>query len=262
MNFIESVILGIIQGITEFLPISSSGHLLIGRYIFDISSEMSGSFIEVFLHGGTLLSILFYWKKDLFINLKEIKYGNYKFLLYVICGTLPAALVGILYKDYINNYFYNFNNLQYLSITYFILSIILLSTIIKPKHTFNKLTYKFVLIIGLAQCCAILPGISRSGITIATAIILGINYKTAIKFSFMLAIPILVFTFIGSIFDNFNLFSSSNIFWQLITGFIVSFIFGYISIDLLVKLIQRRKLWYFSIYTLFLSILLGLYNGI
>ena len=262
MNFLESILLGIIQGITEFLPISSSGHLLIGRNIFNISSNMSGSFIEIFLHGGTLLSILFYWKKDLLNKYKELKSGDYKFTLSLIIGTLPAALVGLFFKDYINNYFYNLDNLQYLSSAYFLLSIILFSTRIKINRNLSILTYRIAIIIGLAQCLAILPGISRSGITIAVAIFLGINNKAAVNFSFLLAIPILVFTFFGSIFENSSLFFNSEIFWQLIAGFIASFIFGYISISLLVKLTQKNRFWYFSIYTLLLSILLGLYNGI
>jgi len=262
MNFIESILLGVVQGITEFLPISSSGHLLIGRNIFNISSNISGSFIEIFLHGGTLLSILFYWKKDLLIKYQELRDGDYKFTLQVIIGTLPAALVGLFLKDYVDNYFYKINNLQYLSLAYFLLSIILLSTRIKINRNISTLTYGIAFIIGLAQCFAIIPGISRSGITIAVAILIGLKNKTAVNFSFLLAIPILVFIFFGSVFGSLNLFINSEIFWQLIAGFIASFIFGYMSISFLVSLTQKNRLWYFSIYTLFLSILLGLYNGI
>jgi len=262
MSFIESIILGIVQGITEFLPISSSGHLLIGRNIFNISSQMTGSFIEIFLHGGTLLSILVYWKKDIINNFSDVKKGDYNLLVSIVLATLPAAIVGIIFKDYINNYFYNPENLYYLAANYLFLSIILFSTKSKINSKYDELTYKLALFIGLAQCFAILPGISRSGITIGIAILLGVNSKTSTKFSFMLAIPILMFTFIGSFIENFNVFTQSDIFWQLICGFIISFIFGYIAIDFLVKLIQKHRLWYFSFYCLFLSILIGVYNGI
>ena len=262
MSYIEFIILGILQGITEFLPISSSGHLLMGRYIFNISTNMSESFVEVFLHGGTLLSILIYWKKDIVNELNKFKNRDYTYFLTIIYATIPAVIIALLFKEYINKYFYNLNNMGFLALSYLVLAIILFSTKTKLNYKYNKITYKIALLIGLAQCFAILPGISRSGITIAIAILLGVNNKIATLFSFMLAIPILFFTFLGSMLENFSLFTGSSFFWQLILGFGVSFIFGYIAIDILVKLIQKHKLWYFSFYCLLLSIILGIYNGL
>ena len=125
MSYIESILLGIIQGITEFLPISSSGHLLIGRSFFGIQTNTSSSFIEVFLHGGTLLSILFYWKDDLIDSTKKSIRGKSKLFLNIIIGTVPVGIVGLFFKDNINNYFFDIQNISHLSISYLFLAIIL-----------------------------------------------------------------------------------------------------------------------------------------
>lgn len=264
MSYLESILLGIIQGITEFLPISSSGHLLIGRSFFNIQTIGSGPFIEVFLHGGTLLSILLYWKDDLINSIKKNIKGESKLLFNIIIGTIPAGIIGLFFKDSIDKYFFDIQNIGYLSISYFFLAIILFLTKIKYKNTDSQsnILYRLAFLIGIAQCFAIIPGISRSGITIAAAMFLGINKKKSTHFSFMLAIPILFFTYITSLIENFNLFSSSLLFWPLILGFISSFITGYFVIGILVKMIENQRLWYFSVYCLFISFMLGYYYGL
>ena len=109
MDFIHILILSAIQGITEFLPISSSGHLLLGRSLFNIQIDASGSFIEAFLHGGTLLSILLYWRKELRSDFMDIVNGKSALLLNLIVATFPAALIGLIFKDKINSYFFDIN---------------------------------------------------------------------------------------------------------------------------------------------------------
>ena len=203
MDFIEYIILGIIQGITEFLPFSSSGHYLIGRFIFGMDSHISGSFIEIFLHGGTLLSILLYWKKELIEDTKKIINGKSSIFINIIIGTLPAAVIGLLFKDQIDDYLFNIEKINYLAISYFFLSVILFLTKSNTLNRYDNVSYKYAFIIGLAQCFAIIPGISRAGITIATALYIGINHKDATKFSFILAIPILFFSFLVSIIENY-----------------------------------------------------------
>ena len=121
---------------------------------------------------------------------------------------------------------------------------------------------KYAFIIGVAQCFAIIPGISRAGITISSALYIGINRENSTKFSFMLAIPILFVSFFGSLLENYLLFTQSPVFWPLIFGFISSFIVGYLSIGFLVNVIKKDKLWYFSLYCLSLSFILIYYNGI
>ena len=262
MDFIEYIILGIIQGITEFLPISSSGHLLIGRFIFGMDSHISGSFIEIFLHGGTLLSILLYWKKDLIEDAKKIINGKSSIFINIIIGTLPAAVIGLLFKNQIDEYFFNIENINYLAISYLFLSIILFLTKSNSLNRYENISYKYAFIIGIAQCFAIIPGISRAGITIAAALYIGMDSKNSTKFSFMLAIPILFVSFFGSLIENYSLFTQSVIFWPLIAGFISSFFVGYLTIKFLVNIIKKDKLWYFSAYCLSLSFILIYYNGI
>ena len=262
MNFIEYVILGAVQGITEFLPISSSGHLLIGRSLFSLKTNISSSFIEIFLHGGTLLSILFYWKKNIITDIQKVFNGEYSQLLGIIVGTVPAAIVGLLFKDRIDSYLFNVDNISYLSISYFLLAGILFFTKNYNSNKNNNILLKYAFFIGIAQCFAIIPGISRAGITIATALYMGINRKDATEFSFMLAIPILFVSFFGSIFENYLLFTKSIAFWPLIVGFLSSFVVGYLSIGFLVNVINKDKLWYFSVYCLSLSFILIYYNGI
>ena len=258
MNYLEYIILGILQGITEFLPISSSGHLLIGRSIFSLDLELSDSFIEVFLHGGTLLSILLYWRKDILQELKDIINGKMEFIYCIIIGTIPAGVVGLIFKSQINKYFFDINNISYLCLSYFLLGMILLLTKKFKVIKYNTLLYSHALLIGIAQSLAILPGISRSGITIACALFLGLNPIVSTKFSFMLAIPILIFSFLDSMASNYYNLNNSHLLIPLIIGFITSFIIGYIAIGFLVKLIENNKLWYFAPYCIFISILIGL----
>ena len=261
MNFIELFILGLIQGITEFLPISSSGHLLIARKILSFQTDQSNSFFEVFLHGGTLLSIIVFWRNDLFKYFQEFKSGKVDFLFYVIIGSIPAALIGLFFKPYIDLYFFNLQNLNYLVINYFILSLILLSTRFIKTSKYNELYLSIVIVIGISQALAILPGISRSGITITTALLLGLNSRLATKYSFILALPILFFSFFESLISNFNLFYTENLLLPLFVGFTTSFIFGYIAITLLVDMIEKKRLWYFSIYCISMALVLGYYYG-
>tara|TARA_Y100000590_G_scaffold20059_1_gene23435 strand:+ start:395 stop:1183 length:789 start_codon:yes stop_codon:yes gene_type:complete len=262
LQYIEFIILGVLQGITEFLPISSSGHLLIGRNIFNIESNISGSFIEVFLHGGTLLSILIFYKKDIFLEINNIFSKKTNFILNVFIATIPAGIVGFIFKDKINNYFYDINNIQFLFFSYLFLSFILFCTKYFNKSSNKDISILFALFIGIAQVFAIIPGISRSGITIACAIFLGINPKFAMKFSFLLAIPILLFSFIDTLFSNFQNLYESIFIVPLFLGFLISFIVGYISISILNNIVQNKRLWYFSPYCLFIAILIGFNYGL
>ena len=262
MQYVEFIILGILQGITEFLPISSSGHLLIGRTIFNIESNISGSFIEIFLHGGTLLSILIFYKKDILFEINNLFNQESNFLLNIIIATIPAAIIGFLFKDIINVYFFDINNIQYLCFSYLFLSLILFYTKRYNSSENNKISLINALFIGIAQSLAIIPGISRSGTTIACAIFLGINPKFSMKFSFMLAIPILLFSFIDSLSTSYHLLNESTMLIPLFLGFFISFIVGYISISLLNNIVQNKKLWYFSPYCLSIAIILGVYYGL
>ena len=190
--------------------------------------------------------------------------GDFKLLFSIMIATMPAAIIGLFFKNQINDYFFDINNIIYLSFSYLILSIVLLLTKYNFKNhdNYNKVIYQYAFIIGLAQCFAIIPGISRSGMTISIAILLGINKKVATRFSFLLAIPILTFSFFDSVKENFILLTDVNNSLPLFFGFVSSFLTGYLVIALLVKMIEQKRLWYFSIYCFLLSIMLGYYNGV
>ena len=255
MQYLEIIILGLLQGVTEFLPISSSGHLLIGRKIFGINEY--GILIEVFLHMGTLLAIIFYWNKDIKNEYKIFLSGDKNFFHCVIIGTIPALVVGLVLNDFIKNTFFDISSMKYLSFNYLILSIIIFSSKYVTDNKIENIVLKSAFLIGIAQSIAILPGFSRSGLTIIMGLYLGLNFKVATKFSFMLAIPILLFAAIDYIY-NYIMISSlnQNISLLLILGFIESFISGYLMLLLLQKIIENKKLWYFSFYCLLISMVL------
>ena len=258
MNLFESIILGVLQGVTEFFPISSSGHLLIARKIFNINQL--DLFLEVFLHTGTLVSILFYWRKEISIEIKKILNKNYEYFFQIILATIPAGLVGFLFKDEIENLFFNIQSIEYLIINYFIMGIILY-IIKKNSKKENNLSIKIALLIGIAQAIAILPGMSRSGLTICAAILLGLNLKKATQFSFIMAIPILFFASIESIYSNHTIFlEKTDLLLPLLCGFISSATIGYFIINILVKIIDSNKFWFFSIYCFCISLFLLVYN--
>jgi len=253
MEYIEFILLGLLQGITEFLPISSSGHLLLGRKLFNINDH--GIIIEVFLHLGTLFSIFVFWFKDIKYEIKSFISGNKNYLISIIIGTLPAAIIGYLFNDYIENIFFDINSIKYLAYNYFLLAIIIFISKYFISGINNNITFKNALIIGIIQSFAILPGLSRSGLTIIMGLYLGLSFKTSSKFSFMLAIPILIFASINSIFD-YSSINATNINLQLIFGGIFSFISGYYILIFLHKILRTNKFWYFSFYCLFLSLVL------
>ena len=254
MQKLEYAILGIIQGITEFLPISSSGHILIGRYFFDINHP--GINIEVFLHTGTLLSIILFWYKDILYEINEIKNGKRFFIISLIIGTIPAGIIGLTFNSFIEDYFFNSSSLSFLSYNYLLLGVILFSSKFIKNNSNESISYKNAFLIGIAQACAILPGLSRSGLTIVMAMYLGISFKSATKFSFLLAIPILVFATFNTMLSDYSNFYNNINSTQIVIGFILSFVFGYLTLGLLQKIIKNHKLWYFSFYCLIIGLIL------
>tara|TARA_A100001011_G_C14099087_1_gene751983 strand:- start:118 stop:888 length:771 start_codon:yes stop_codon:yes gene_type:complete len=255
MNYIESFILGIIQGLTEFLPISSSGHLVVAQNFLGVDND--GMLVEVILHLGTLISILIYYYKDLKKLIINYFKGYNDTKVYVHCliiATLPAVIVGFLFRGIIENTF-----VPSLVKWMFIITGIFvgLTYFIKVKYD-KKMVWKIAIIIGLAQVFALLPGISRSGITISCALLLGINHENAAKFSFYMAIPILVGATILQLIslDSYNEVFSGPIF----VAFISSTISGYLVINFLLKIISRGKFYLFSFYCFALSISLFFIN--
>ena len=202
MNILESIIMGLIQGLTEFLPVSSSGHLVLGSALFGLDA---GSIIfEVFLHFATFLAVVvFFFREIMGLAYAPVEYafkGNrssdnrrkLNYILFIIIGTIPAVIVGLKFKDQIEEVF---GSPFLTGIMLIITSLILFLTLLaKPKR--ENLSVIDSIIIGISQAVAIMPGISRSGSTISTAMYLGIDKKTAFNFSFLLSLPAILGAFI------------------------------------------------------------------
>ena len=243
MNIFNSILLGVIQGLTEFLPISSSGHLVIGNYLLDIKNN--NILFEVMVHLGTLLAIIYYYKLELIKISKECINKDKQAINYVILilvATLPAVFVGLFFNSEVKS-FYNINSVSYCLL---ITGVIIFSSKFSNQKSIN-LNYMNAIIIGIGQAFAILPGISRSGITITIALLLGLNRSEASKFSFFMAIPIVIGAVVLEIMniDKINQIHFIN----LILGAFSATIAGYLSISWLIKLINKLHFWKFSFYT-------------
>jgi undecaprenyl-diphosphatase len=246
MNAANAIIYGVVQGLTEFLPISSSGHL---AFLQNFFGEVDVSF-DIMLHMATLLAVIVYFYKDLTIIAKKIitldlKSENIKFVLYIIIASVPAALLGIFLKDYIDSYFSNI----LLIAQGFVISGIFLFIASFAKNRKTKLGFKNTFVIGISQALAILPGISRSGTTTSTAFFFGINKEKALKFSFLLSIPIIL----GATLIKVSEFTFNS---SLIIPSLFAFVTGVVSIHLFIKVIQIKNLKYFAYYCWFIALLI------
>ncbi|XOV65869.1 MAG: undecaprenyl-diphosphate phosphatase [Fluviicola sp.] len=192
MDFIEAIVLGVIQGLTEFLPVSSSGHLELGKAVLGSVPE-EGMLMTIVLHFATALSTIVIFRKDIlqiFKGLFQFKNNEEsRFSLYVVVSMIPAALVGILFEDQIDSFFSG--NLGLVG-AMLIVTGGLLFVADKARATEGKVTFTRAIIVGIAQAIAILPGISRSGATIGTSVLLGIDRQRAATFSFLMVVPLIL----------------------------------------------------------------------
>ena len=256
MEIIKSFILGIVQGLTEFLPVSSSGHIEIFKEILNFSFDSNNAlFFTLILHLATAMStIIYFWddvKKILSSLLKFKKDENFNFSLMIIVSMIPAGLVGFFYEDKINQLF---NGNLILVGSMLIVTSFLLFISDKMNDLNKKISTKNAIIIGIAQAFAILPGISRSGSTIATSLFLGVNRDLAAKFSFLMVIPIIVGSSMKMIIYD-NLIIEETILINYIVGFMSALISGYYACKWMIFLVKKSKLIYFSIYCLIVGII-------
>ena len=253
MTLLEAIFLGIIQGITEFLPISSSGHLVLGQHYLGLN--VPGNMFEIVLHLGTMISVIVVFRKDLVKLLRSLKEKNtQQYILAIIFGTLPAAIAGLLFKDQIVSIF---DNVQMVSLALIITGIVLLST--RLMLTKNA-PFKFGsgIIIGMAQAIAIIPGISRSGFTIAAGLILGMRRAEIAKFSFLLSIPAITGAGILTFLDIGEAASSGLTLPILLAGFFTSFLVGIAALYWLLSWLKSGKFHWFGIYCLGLGLITGI----
>ena len=247
LNFFEIFLLSIIQGVSEFLPVSSAAHLILTSSIYEFQNQ--SLLIDVSLHFGSLLAILFYFKEDIF-NFDKNKNLFFKIFL----GTLPLIIVG--YFIYSTNIIHQFRNINVIAWTTLFFGILLY---IADKNKFFKkidkdLNIKSVLVIGFFQVLALIPGVSRAGITITAGRILGFNRTDSSKIAFYLSIPALLGASILGIKDLFE--ENINFNFLIIFGVFFSFLFSLFTIKFFMKYIRKFSLNVFVIYRLFLSIVL------
>ena len=247
MDFLDALILGILQGITEFLPVSSSGHLVIGQKLLGIN--VPGNAFEVILHIGTLMSILVVFWPDIHRLLGDIKdYNTRIYIFTLLLGTTPAIIVGLLSKDQIA---LMFDNTHTVALALIVTGIILISS----KWFLNKksdLTLIKGFNIGVAQALAIIPGISRSGVTICTGLAMGLSTKEAARFSFLLAIPTIAGAGILMAMDIEKISLGMDV---MVVGLLSSFLVGWAALKWLLNLLKTGKFHWFGVYCLLLGII-------
>lgn len=263
-SIIDSIILGIVQGLTEFLPISSSGHLIIARDFLNIT-QTGGLAFDAILQLATVCAVLLYFRKDVYgliLNIfrKNKDVEKNKITMFLIIGTIPAIIFGFLLEEYMETIF---RNISLVALTLVIGSLIMfVADFVLEKRSEkleqNKdLTIVRSIVIGLFQSLALIPGMSRSGMSISGAYLMGISKEKAIRFSFLLAIPIIfgsgILKLIEIIQEPALVSGGLSI---LVAGFISAFLFGWIAIDFLLKFLKTNTFKIFIIYRILLAILL------
>ncbi|MEX0649596.1 MAG: undecaprenyl-diphosphate phosphatase [Candidatus Andersenbacteria bacterium] len=258
MEFIDIIILGLVQGLTEFLPVSSSGHLILTRNLFGIS-DISGNAIDAFLHLGTLCAVLvYYWKtwRELFAGALSSDGRQQKDMLGKLAlATVPAAILGYFLQGWIEDFL---RDPRYVAVALLVTASILFIADRYAKHVSEKKepSYKDALLIGLAQVAALLPGISRSGVTMAAGRGRGLSRQEAARFSFLMSAPIIAGAGLTSVAD---LVSAATIpAPELIVGFIASFLAGLLAIFGIFKILEKSSFTPFIIYLVAASVLLFL----
>lgn len=269
MTIFEVIFLAILQGIAEFLPISSSAHLVIFRDLFGIgSSVITGDLalaFDIALHFGTLLAIALYFFHD-FLEMviqgvtKGTKTQAGRMFWYIVLATIPAAVVGILFEDVIESAIRG--NFILIACALIVMGIIIYLADKNCKQTknFESMTWKDALIVGCSQVFALIPGFSRSGTTIAAARTLKLDRENAAKFSFYLSAPVVFGAVVLSIFDKATMAAVSANLSIFITGIVVAFIAGLICIEFLLKYLKKHDFKVFMWYRILLGIVVIIYT--
>ena len=269
MTILQAIILGIVQGITEFFPISSSAHLIAIRYLFNFGTSMSNEHwlvIDIALHFGTLMAIGIYFFKDFIkmiiegfkfkgkdgkLSFKNLNHEG-KILWYIVAASVPGALAGVLLDDFIEGIVRN--NVLIIATTLTIMGIALyfIDKKCKKETTIEKLTLKQAILIGVGQAMAVIPGFSRSGTTMTVARSMGMKRESAAKFSFLLGAPAML----GAAVFSLKHFEMSMLNFEFFLGIAVSFIVGLIAIKTLMEIVKKSGFVVFAIYRVLLAVVL------
>jgi undecaprenyl-diphosphatase len=270
MEFLHIILLSIIQGLTEFLPISSSGHLILAPLVFDFEDQ--GLALDAILHLGTLLAIIIYFRDDLsklFFSLFDQKAdpATRKLAISILLASFPAGMIGLFAMNYIEA---NLRVPQFLALNLLVWSVVFFiadknsARDKTPTTDLFNLNLGQIMLIGFAQAIALLPGTSRSGITITAGLFSNLSHTTAARFSFLLGTPIIMAAGLHSLADWISHPEEHQIYnyTQLGVGFLVSFVVGYLSIKLLLTIVARLGLMPFIIYRVLLAVfILGFFRN-
>ena len=249
MDIFSAILLGLIQGITEFLPVSSSGHIELGKALFNVNLvAKEGLLFTLVVHAATALSTVVVFRKDIlniFNGLLQIKSNEAShFSLKILLSMLPAVVVGLFLEDYINLLFEG--NLLLVGGMLLITALILFSAD-RVSIKKNKISYGKALLLGVVQAIAILPGISRSGATVSSAVLLGIDREKAARFSFLMVLPLIFGSMAKSLLDADEPLLSQN-YLALIIAFFAAFFAGILACKWMISLVKNSQLKYFAWY--------------
>lgn len=249
MEVIDAIILGIIQGFTEFLPVSSSGHLELGKAILGDNSIPEESLLfTVVLHFATALSTIVVFRKDILEILKGVLKFQWnedtKFVVKIAISMIPAVVVGLLFEAQLEQLFGG--NILFVGCM-LLVTALLLFLADKAKNTNKKVSFSNAFVIGVAQAVAMLPGISRSGATISTSVLLGNDKTKAARFSFLMVVPLIFGKMAKDVLSGEITYQSAN-FTALSVGFVAAFVAGLVACTWMISLVKKSKLTYFAIY--------------
>lgn len=267
MDVGKAVILGIVQGLTEFLPVSSSGHLVLGKHFLGLHEQ--GIEFEVFVHFGTLLAVFTIFRKDI-LNLCKAFFGlfspkamangvgeyyrkslDFRLLIYILVASIPAAVIGLAFENQIES---AFHSPRFACAMLLVTALILFLTLFFKKGN-ASLTMRNTLFMGIAQACAILPGISRSGSTISAGLYQNMDGREAARFSFLLAMPAILGATILKAVELTLSGIGGDMFMFLAAGMISAYVAGFVAIESLLAIIGRGRLYWFAPYCFIIGVL-------
>ena len=254
-QLIETVVLGVIQGLSEWLPISSTGHLKIAEKFLGLEAPI---LFDVILHLGTLTVILLFFRRDVKKILSaltrldfETEYG--RLIPLIVVGIIPTAIIGLTFNMFLENFF---QEVLTVAVALLACGFFLYSAKAGKERTRN-ISYFAALVIGIAQGIAVIPGLSRSGLTIATALLMGVKRDEAFKFSFLLSVPAVVGAFGLTFYMNFSELAASNLDWiEISAGVAAAMVIGYLALKLLWKVLAKKRFHFFAFYCWALGALL------
>ena len=250
MKFLYALILGIVQGIAEFLPVSSSGHLILTKHLFGIDADMFGLPFDIAVHVATLVAVMIVFRNQIWALLKK-PFQKYVYL--IVIATIPAVIVGLLFDDFIDEISASGG---FLGIAFLITAVVLIlaEKIGKKIKADEDIKYSDAAVIGIAQGIAVMPGISRSGSTLAAGLFMGLKKETALAFSFIMSIPVILGSAVLGVKDIIQEPANFDVLATLV-GMIAAGISGYATIKFMLDFFKKRSLIWFAGYVGILGVL-------